>query len=191
MDFVLKTVYSFVYYYSCLEIWISEKLNENSIVKKIYDYIDSFYVSSTQYLFVENGYKIVISKDLTSVPQKYDFILRNEYVKKKKNYKIIYDSVKDIKEKYEISTKSFLSFVVTHKNIDIDIHLNTREYTYMVVGNCINKKFIYYLLKNMEFAKEPFTEFDYSLQILTNDVTFLNLTSSDKLVIMKYGFIKL
>lgn len=186
MDFVFKTLYSIIYYYSCLEIWVNAKLNENAVFKKICNYIDSYYVSSTQYLFVENGDQT--SSDVNIVPEKYDFVLRNEYVKKKKNYKIIYETVDKIKEEYEVSTKSFLSFIVTYKNIDIDIHLNTREYTFMIVGNCINKKFIYYLLKNMGFAKEPFSAFDYSLQILTDDVNFLNLSSNDQLVIMKDGF---
>jgi len=186
MDFVFKTLYSIIYYYSCLEIWVNAKLIENVFYKQLCNYIDSYYVSSTQYLFVENGEQT--SSDVNIVPEKYDFVLRNEYVKKKKNYKIIYDSVNDIKEEYEISAKSFLSFIVTHKNIDIDIHLNTREYTFMIVGNCINKKFIYYLLKNMGFAKESFSEFDYSLQILTDDVNFLNLSSNDQLTITKDCF---
>jgi hypothetical protein len=75
---------------------------------------------------------------------------------------------------------------VHYKNIDIEIELDTKQYTDMVVGNRINKKFIFYLLKNMGFAKETFENFDYSIQILTqHDVNFLNLTSSEELVIMK------
>lgn len=186
MEFVFKTLYSMIYYYSCLEIWVNRKLNENIIYKKFCEYIDSFYVSSTQYLIVENGNQT--STDLKLVPDKYDFILRNEYLKKKKNYKIIYGSVNDIKEEFEVSKNSFLSFIVKYKEFDIDIQLDTREYTFMVVGNCLNKKFIYYLLKNMGFAKESFSEFDYSIQILTKDVTLLNLSSSDQLVITKDFF---
>jgi hypothetical protein len=183
MDFVFRSLYSIIYYYSCVEIWVKTKLDENLLYKKLCDYIDSFYISSTQYLVVENGNQT--STDLKLVPVKYDFILRNEYVKKKKNYKIIYDSVKDIKEDFEISKNSFLSFIVKYKNFDIDIQLDTREYTFMVVGNCLNKKFIYYLLKNMGFAKESFADFDYSIQILTKDVTYINLSSNAELTITK------
>jgi len=186
MEFVFKTLYSMIYYYSCLEIWVNAKLNENVFYKQLCDYIDSFYVSSTQYLFVVDGDQT--TDVLTLPPKKYDFILRNEYVKKRKNYKILYENIKDIKDNFEVSKASFLSFIVKYKEFDIDIQLDTREYTFMIVGNCINKKFIYYLLKNMGFAKESFSEFDYSVQILTSDVKLLNLSSSDKLLITKNKF---
>lgn len=200
MDFIFGGLYSAIYCYSCIEIWIISNIkswSENATIKKIYDYVDSiydhFYPSVQQYLFVENGCQTIVYKtdgDISTLktiePKEYDFILRNDYVKNGRNCKIIYDCVDNIKTNYEMSNISFLSFIVHYKNIDIEIELDTKQYTYMIVGNRINKKFIYYLLKNMGFAKEEFDKFDYFLQIITqHDVNFLNLTSSDEIVIMK------
>ena len=201
MEFLFRGIYSIIYCYSCFEIWVNTNIKKwsNALgINKLYDYLDSiyddFYPSVQQYLFVENGCQTVVFKsgdgDISMLndlkPEMYDFVLRNDYVKNGKNCKIIYDSVDNIKTEYEVSNISFLFFIVRHKNIEIEIELNTKQYTYMIVGNRINKKFIYYLLKNMGFAKEEFDKFDYSLQILTqHDVNFLNLTSSDELVIMK------
>ena len=201
MDFIFKSLYSVIYCYSCIEIWVNsniKKWRDNTVIKKVYDYIDNiydhFYPSVQQYLFVENGCQTVVYKtadgDISNLktiePKMYDFVLRNDYVKNGRNCKIIYDCVDNIKTNYEMSNISFLSFIVHYKNIDIEIEWDTKQYTYMVVGNRINKKFIFYLLKNMGFAKETFENFDYSIQILTqHDVNFLNLTSSEELVIMK------
>jgi len=200
MDFLFRGLYSVIYCYSCVEIWVVSNIKswgENAVIKKVCDYAESiydhYYPSVQQYLFVENGCQTIIYKTAdgdiytlkTMEPKEYDFILRNDYINRK-NYKIIYDRVDYITPYYEISNVSFLSFLVHYKNIDIEIELDTKQYTYMIVGNRINKKFIFYLLKNMGFAKEEFDKFDYSLQILTqHDVNFLNLTSSDEIVIMK------
>lgn len=201
MDFVFRGIYSIIYCYSSLEIWVNKnikKWSNNVVIKTIYDYADGMYdylyPSVQQYLFVEEGRQSIVYKTadgdismLTDLePKMYDFILRNDYVKNSRNCKIIYENVKSIKKDYEMSNIFFLSFLVHYKNIDIEIELDTKQYTYMIVGNRINKKFIYYLLKNMGFANESFDKFDYSLQILTqHDVNFLNLTSSDEFVIMK------
>ena len=201
MEFLFRGLYSIIYWYSCLEIWVNTNIKKWSYtlgINKVYDYLsstyDHFYPSVQQYLFVENGCQTVVFKsadgDISMLnelkPKMYDFVLRNDYVKNGKNCKIIYDSVDNIKTEYEVSNISFLFFIVHYKNIDIEIELDTKQYTYMIVGNRINKKFIYYLLKNMGFAKEDLDKFDYSIQILTqHDVNFLNLTSSDELVIMK------
>ena len=127
MDFIFKGLYSVVYFYSCIEIWVNtniKKWNDNVFIKKIYNYgnsiYDSFYPSIQQYLFVENGCQTIEYKSeeqdinmLKSLePAMYDFILRNDYVKNKRNYKIIYDRVENIKSDYEISTISFLFFIV-------------------------------------------------------------------------------
>jgi hypothetical protein len=37
----------------------------------------------------------------------------------------------------------------------------------------------------MGFAKESFADFDYSIQILTKDVTYINLSSNAELTITK------
>lgn len=201
MDFVFRGIYSLIYCYSALEIWgISniKKWSENAIIRQIYNYVeriyDSFYPTLQQYLFVENGCQTIIHKcenqDINMLkllePERYDFILRNDYVKNERNYKIIYDRVENIKPNYELSNISFLFFIVQYKKIDVDIQLNTKKYTYMVVGNRINKKFIYYLLKNMGVTKDLYEDFDYSIQILTQkDVSFINLSSSEELIIMK------
>ena len=201
MDFIFRGLYSVIYCYSCVEIWVNsniKKWSEIETIKKICDYVESiydhYYPSVQQYLFVENGCQTIVFKSAdgdicmlkTIEPKEYDFILRNDYIKNGRNCKIIYDRVDYITPYYEISNVSFLSFLVHYKNIDIEIELDTKQYTYMIVGNRINKKFIYYLLKNMGFAKEEFDKFEYSLQVLTqHDVNFLNLTSSDEIVIMK------
>jgi len=187
-----------IYCYSFLEIWITSHWSKNVIVQKIYNYVDSiydyFYPSTQQYLFVENGCQTIVFKstdgDLSMLnelkPKTCDFILRNDYIKNDRNYKIIYDCVENIKPNYEMSNISFLFFIVHYKHLDIEIELSTTQYTYLIVGNRINKKFIYYLLKNMGFAKESFDDFDYSIQILIEqDLTLLNLTSSEEFVIMK------
>jgi len=96
------------------------------------------------------------------------------------NYKILYDRFADIGD-YKASSVSFLSFVVFYQDKVIDILLETKNYSYMVVGNKINKKFIYYLLKNMKIVNSP--EFEYTLQIVTHDVKILTLNPDEELVI--------
>jgi hypothetical protein len=74
-----------------------------------------------------------------------------------------------------------LSFVVFYQDKIIDILLETKNYSYMVVGNKINKNFIYYLLKNMKIVKS--FDFDYTLQVVTHDVNILTLNPKQELII--------
>jgi len=151
-----------------------------------------------QYLFIEDGNQILVYKgegNLLSLlePENYDFVIRNDYCKIKRNgkskwinNKIIYQNLRDCGE-YEVSNLSFLSFVVFYENQLIDIQLNTDTYTYMIVGNRINKKFIFYLLKNMGMQVDY--DFDYNIQIITNNVDVLQLNSTQELIICKNKFL--
>ena len=194
LNYFLHAAYKIVYVYSCLEIYVGTKIEEftkTSLVKKVSDIFTKFknnYFPECppiqQYLFIENGDQIMVYKSFEKnmaifEPENYDFILRNDY-RKNMNYKILYDRFIDIGD-YKVSSVSFLSFVVFYQDKIIDILLETKNYSYMVVGNKINKNFIYYLLKNMKIVNNP--DFDYTLQVVTHDVNILTLNSKQELVI--------
>jgi hypothetical protein len=163
-------------------------------MKKIKNYFVSENIQPIQqFLFIEDGNQIMLYKSLEKKdsllfePENYDFIIRNDYREKKNkwmNYKILYKNFQEITD-YEISTASFLSFVVYYQDKIIDILLETEKYNYMVVGNRINSKFIYYLLKNMNINVGSYINFDYHIQVVTHDVNILTLNSKQELVIGK------
>jgi len=189
LNYFLNAAYKIVYLYSCLEIYVGTKMEEfskTSMMKNITEFFTKLNFPKSppikQYLFIENGDQIFVYKGLDNMsfePEHYDFILRNDF-KNNMNYKILYDRFADIGD-YKASSVSFLSFVVFYQDKVIDILLETKNYSYMVVGNKINKKFIYYLLKNMKIVNSP--EFEYTLQIVTHDVKILTLNPDEELVI--------
>ena len=188
LNYFLNVAYKIVYLYSCFEIYVGTKMEEIAktfMIKNITGFFTKLgYFQECppiqQYLFIENGDQKMVYKSLEIVePENYDFILRNDF-KNNMNYKILYDRFVDIGD-YKVSSVSFLSFVVFYQDKVIDILLETKNYSYMVVGNKINKKFIYYLLKNMKIVDSP--DFEYTLQIVTHDVKILTLDPNEELVI--------
>jgi len=197
LNCVFKVVYKMIYIYSCFEIFVETKYGEfekTDFMKKIKNYFVSENIQPIQqFLFIEDGNQIMLYKSLEKKdnllfePENYDFIIRNDYREKKNkwmNYKILYKNFQEITD-YEISTASFLSFVVYYEDKIIDILLETEKYNYMVVGNRINSKFIYYLLKNMNINVGSYINFDYHIQVVTHDVNILTLNSKQELVIGK------
>lgn len=202
LEIILNGVYQTIYIFSCIEIFVEKNITSFlnvKIVKKmtqgVSDFLQYHYPTQPpvqQYMFVEDGNSILVYKSLKDhldmvkliEPENYDFILRNDYRKDKKwmNYKIIYDNVDEIGD-YMVSSVSFLSFVVYYNNNLIDIQLDTKNYNYMIVGNKIDRKFIYYLLKNMGVSVGDFENFSYTLQIVTSDVNIIQLNSTQELVI--------
>jgi hypothetical protein len=189
LNYFLNAAYKIVYLYSCFEIYVGTKMEEiakMSMIKNITEFFTKLNFPESppikQYLFIENGDQIFVYKGLDNMifePEHYDFILRNDF-KNNMNYKILYDRFVDIGD-YKASSVSFLSFVVFYQDKVIDILLETKNYSYMVVGNKINKKFIYYLLKNMKIVDSP--DFEYTLQVVTHDVKILTLNPDEELVI--------
>lgn len=194
LGYFLKAVYQMIYVYSCIEIFVETKYEEfekTEFAKRIQYYMEYKIQPTKQYLFIEDGNQIMLYKSLKQKetllfePENYDFILCNDYRKNKNkwmNYKIIYSNYQDIAE-YKVSSVSFLSFAVKYKDIVVDILLENDKYNYMIVGNRINSKFIYYLLKNMKIDVGAFIDFDYTIQILTHDVNILSLNSKQELII--------
>jgi hypothetical protein len=121
-------------------------------------------------------------------PERYDFIIRNDYCLDKKskwiNNKIIYRTLRDCGE-YKPAAVSLLSFVVYYQNIMVDVQLQTEEYNYMITGNVIDKTFIYYLLKQMGIRVGTLSEFDYRVRMITGDVNILQMDSTQALRIQE------
>jgi len=195
LNYFLNVAYKIVYFYSCFEIYLDTRFEEftktpfaRSISKQISNFKECYFpevLPIQQYLFIENGIPIMIYKNfekekiLIFEPENYDFIIRNDY-QKNMNFKIIYNRYADIGD-YKISSVSFLSFAIFYKDKIIDISLETKNYSYMIVGNEIDNRFIYYLLKNMNIVEIP--DFDYTIQIITQDVDILTLNSKQKIII--------
>jgi len=202
LEIIFNGVYQSIYIFSCIELFVEKNINSFlnvKIVKKmtqgVSDFLQYHYPTQPpvqQYMFVEDGNPILVYKSLKPQldmikliePETYDFILRNDYRKEKKwmNYKIIYNNVDEIGD-YIVSSVSFLSFVVYYNNKLIDIQLDTKNYNYMIVGNKIDRKFIYYLLKNMDVSVGDFKNFSYTLQIITSDVNIVQLNSTQEIII--------
>jgi hypothetical protein len=202
LEIILNGVYQTIYIFSCIEIFVEKNITSFlnvKIVKKmtqgVSDFLQYHYPTQPpvqQYMFVEDGNSILVYKSLKDhldmvkliEPENYDFILRNDYRKDKKwiNYKIIYDNVDEIGD-YMVSSVCFLSFVIYYNNNLVDIQLDTKNYNYMIVGNKIGRKFIYYLLKNMGVNVGHFLDFNYTLQIITSDVNIIHLNSTQEIVI--------
>jgi len=188
MGFFINAIYKMIYFYSCLEIYVENKyeiFEKTSFAKKLSSYFFPEYKPSKQFLIVKDGVQsmVVDNINLDSLDVDYDFILCNDYRKIKNkwiNRKIIYDNLQEIIYR-ETSSESILSFVVYYKDKTIDILLETKTYTYMIIGNKIGKKFIFYLLKNMGI--ECSEDFDYTVQIITGNVDILTMNSSQELII--------
>ena len=212
LNLLLHVIYKTIYYYSCLEMFMENKIEQLSntrlikrVTQNVSEYMHYRYPVMPpvqQYLFVENGNQILVYKSPDSLPllpllepENYDFVIRNDYCKYNKNRrnvwinnKIIYRDMRDCGE-YKVSTESFLSFVVFYGEQMIEIQLTTDTYNYMIVDNIIDKKFIYYLLKNMGVRVGDITEFDYSIQIITSNVDVLHLDSSQQLLIRDHDIL--
>ena len=194
MGFFINAIYKMIYLYSCIEIYVGdkyEKFEKTEFAKKILrvsSYFFPEYTPSKQFLFVKDGKQIMVFNEVNSEKlfceiENYDFILCNDYRKIKNkwiNRKIIYDNFQEIVER-KTSSESILSFVVYYKEHIIDILLETNTYTYMIVGNKINKKFVFYLLKNMGIDCSE--DFEYNIQIITGNVNVLKMNSSQELII--------
>jgi hypothetical protein len=140
-----------------MEEWATIEMvkNTTTAVTKWRDHYFPVLSPIQQYMFVEDGNQLLIYKGNTPLlsllePERYDFIIRNDYCLDKKskwiNNKIIYRTLRDCGE-YKPAAVSLLSFVVYYQNIMVDVQLQTEEYNYMITGNVIDKTFIYYLLK--------------------------------------------
>lgn len=189
MGLFINAIYKMIYFYSCIEIYVEDKyemFKKTSFAKRfLLPYFFSEYKPSKQFLFVKDGVQIMVVDNINSDPLDvdYDFILCNDYRKIKNkwiNRKIIYDNLQEIIYR-ETSSESILSFVVYYKDKTIDILLDTKRYTYMINGNKIGKKFIFYLLKNMGI--ECSEDFEYTVQIITGNVDILTMNSSQELII--------
>lgn len=195
LGFFVNVVYKMIYLYSCIEIYFENKYEEfeksafGKSLKRSTLYFYPETIRTKQYLFVENGNQTMVFETLQSEtlvfdPENYDFILCNDFRKIKNkwiNCKIIYNNFQEIID-YTLSSESILSFVVYYKDKIIDISLETKSYTYMIVGNRINKKFIFYLLKNMGFECS-YEDLEYKVQLITSDVNILTMDSSQELII--------
>jgi len=201
LDVCLHCIYKLIYYYTCVEIFLETKMEEFAKIKVVQKIarnvrtLKHYYYPVVppipQYLFVEDGNQLLIYKgndQLLSLlePETYDFIIRNDYrLNKSKwiNNKIISQHL-DCGD-YRVSNTSLLSFIVYHKDQMIDIQLQTESYNYMIVGNIINKKFIYYLLKNMGIKVDDIANFEYHVQLITSNVEVLQMNSTESLRILE------
>lgn len=196
LNYFLNAAYKIVYLYSWVEIYIETRFENflktpfaKNITNQVIKFKGNYFPECPaiqQYLFIENGNQIFVYKSLEKTemtifePEHYDFVIRNDY-RKNMNYKIIYNRFADNGD-YIISSVSLLSFIVFYKDKVIDILLENNHYSFMIVGNKINSKFIYYLLKNMLKIDLP-QPFEYTLQVVTHDVNILKLDSTQELVI--------
>ena len=106
LDFSLWVVYKAIYYYSCVEIFFVTSyesfIKTQSIlyIMNLYKSLKTEYPVCDQYMFVEDGNCICVVKTnknenkIVSLlePEKYDFILRNDFVGGMNN-KILYNNL--------------------------------------------------------------------------------------------------
>ena len=116
----------------------------------------------------------------------YDFILYSDYcIEEKKTNHIIYYSI-PTSFSYEECDFTFLSVELETNNNKYPIQLSSSEFNYYIVNNIINSTIIRYLLNqqhNIALNKE-----NYKLNIIDNNIQFLNLTIEDKILLLKNGY---
>jgi hypothetical protein len=88
--------------------------------------------------------------------------------------------------KYKLSSIKFLCMTLTYNDTIYNIELSTNKYNYYVVGNKIDKLFIFYYLKHVLNTNMNVTNFDkisYSLYFCDHNANFVTINESKIILI--------
>lgn len=105
------------------------------------------------------------------------------------NMKIYYEE--QINFIYEMSSIKFLNISMSYKNITYDINLLTNKYNFYIVGNKLDKLFVFYYLKfilNEDINNINLDDVIYSLELCDHNANFMILNQNDTVIIGKENY---
>jgi hypothetical protein len=113
----------------------------------------------------------------------YKCILKNEQ-------KIDFKELLDNRELYSlISSLRFISLNVKYNEENFKINLKDENNNYYIVNNEIDKQFIQYYLEHKLNISTDKDNFIYTIELVDNNVNFINLKDSDSIVIYKDKYV--
>ena len=87
------------------------------------------------------------------------------------------------------SNVCFIAITMTYNGEKYKINLKDPEYNFYVVGNKIDKSFLQYYLVNLLFIPLEDINFEYTLEIIDNDVNFVFLNETQYILLEKDSYL--
>jgi len=212
-DFGIKVAYNSLYIYSGMQIWFTRIKNDynSRVVPVIKDYLkekfnydickiqenndeNSYYVefiangvqlSRHAFSFKNDNHGEILSLINATEPKEYDFFILNDNISGKNNCILYYEIPGNLFYKEYPQSQKFLRFDLNYNGETYEAQLTTDDYNFAIVGNCINREFIMYFLKNILNVQVPedlhVSNLVYNIHLIDANVNVINLDQTDEL----------
>jgi len=218
-DYGITIAYNALYIYSGTQIWITRVKNDyNARVlplikdflkekfnydfdKKATDNDTSYYVefiangiqlSRHNFSFKNNNQGEILSNINAAEPKEYDFFILNDNVSGKKNRILYYEIPGNLFYKEHPQSQKFLSFDLEYNGETHEVPLTSTDYNFAIVGNCIDREFVMYFLKNVLNIAIPenlhASNIVYNIHLIDSNVNVVNLDQTDELKFTADGY---
>jgi len=221
-DFGIMVAYNSLYLYSGLQIWFARTKNDynarvvpliKNFLKEKFNYEfgetktnvnndNAYYVE-----FIENGVVLlkhsfsfkndnqgeILSTINANEPKVYDFFVLNDNVGDKKNRVLYYEIPGNLFYTEQPQSQKFLSFDLEYNGETCEVPLTSADYNFAIVGNCIDREFVMYFLKNVLNIQIPeelhASNLVYNIHLIDSNVNVVNLDQTDELKFTTDGYI--
>jgi hypothetical protein len=179
---IKQTTFDILEKYKLLDNSIKYNINfyqNNELVRdiKIYEKHDISTNIKQLYTYNTNNSLIIISD--------WSNIRNNPII----NMKVCYNDSTNIN--YEISSIKFLQMTVTYTNIIYEINLLTDKYNFYIVGNQVDKLFVFYYLKfilKTDMTNINLDDIIYSLDLCDQNANFITINQDKAIIIEKDNY---
>jgi len=212
-DFGVKVAYNAIYIYSGIQIWFTRIENGynaevapliKNFLKEKFNYDigkmqennsgNSYYVefiangvqlARHNFSFKNNNQGEILSLINAAEPKEYDFFVLKDNVSGKNNCILYYEIPGNLFYKEYPQSQKFLRFDLDYNGETYEAQLTTDDYNFAIVGNCINREFIMYFLKNILDVQVPeelhVSNLVYNIHLIDANVNVINLDQTDEL----------
>lgn len=127
--------------------------------------------------------------DINYIKNRYDklnyssVIMIDKFVDKTCVNYVFYEKI-PISFDYKVSNVKFIAIDIDYNNKKYLINLKDNDINFYIVGNCLNKKFFKYYIKNiLKINVDDEDEFNYNVNIIDNNVSIFNLLPHQSIII--------